>query len=461
MDVASRTATDITSSIQLKDLSQEARLQNLAENPWQAGPPTSALSSGDEIRYPEGGLQAWLVVFGGFCGMTAAFGFMNTIGVFQAYLVEHQLRGYSESTVGWIFSVYVFISLLGGLIIGPVFDAKGPRWLLIAGGLLSVLGTMVMSVCREYWHFMLSVGIVLGLGTSLLFTPSISAAGHFFLEKRGMATGFAATGGSIGGVVFPLMLQSLIPQVGWGWAIRTLAFITLVLSSVAIALVKSRLPPRPGSSIMPDIKIFHNSGFALTAIGTYFLEWALFLPITYLSSFVVHAGLAASADDGFGFQIVTIMNAGSAIGRLLPGYIADRFGRYNCIIVMLALCAISNFALWLPTSILAAGHAALNSLIITFAVLFGIASGSNVSLTPVCVGQLCATEEYGRYYATCYTLCSFATLTGVPIGGALIQNCGGRYWGVVLFTGACYVVSLGCYAAVRVMRVGYSMRILF
>jgi hypothetical protein len=31
-----------------------------------------------EAVYPEGGFQAWLVVFGSFCGITAAFGFMNT-----------------------------------------------------------------------------------------------------------------------------------------------------------------------------------------------------------------------------------------------------------------------------------------------------------------------------------------------------------------------------------------------
>jgi hypothetical protein len=28
--------------------------------------------------YPEGGLRAWLVVFGSFCGMVGSFGFMNT-----------------------------------------------------------------------------------------------------------------------------------------------------------------------------------------------------------------------------------------------------------------------------------------------------------------------------------------------------------------------------------------------
>lgn len=49
------------------------------ESSWQAGPPAASLySAGDDTVYPEGGLQAWLVVFGSFCGMLSAFGFMNS-----------------------------------------------------------------------------------------------------------------------------------------------------------------------------------------------------------------------------------------------------------------------------------------------------------------------------------------------------------------------------------------------
>lgn len=58
--------------------------------------------SAHEITYPEGGLEAWLVVFGAFAGMLASFGLMNTIGVYQSYLATNQLEGYSESSIGWI-----------------------------------------------------------------------------------------------------------------------------------------------------------------------------------------------------------------------------------------------------------------------------------------------------------------------------------------------------------------------
>lgn len=91
----------------------------------------------------------------------------------------------------------------------------------------------------------------------------------------------------------------------------------------------------------------------------------------------------------------------------------------------------------------------------------GFASGSNISLTPVCVGMLCDTEDYGRYYATCYTIVSLGTLTGVPIAGALISTCGGAYWGAAIFTGLCYFCALGAFSAVRIMKVGWKVNALY
>jgi MFS family permease len=67
----------------------------------------------------------------------------------------------------------------------------------------------------EYWHFLVVFGLLGGIGTSLIVTPATTAIGHFFRLNRGYATGIAYTGGSVGGVVFPLMLEALFPK---GWA---------------------------------------------------------------------------------------------------------------------------------------------------------------------------------------------------------------------------------------------------
>ena len=90
----------------------------------------------DGHSFPEGGARAWLVVLGSFSGMTASFGLLNSAGTFQAYLSTHQLAHESPSAVGWIFSLFAFLTFFCGVQIGPVFDAYGPRWLVFAGTVL-------------------------------------------------------------------------------------------------------------------------------------------------------------------------------------------------------------------------------------------------------------------------------------------------------------------------------------
>jgi MFS family permease len=348
--------------------------------------------------YPEGGRDAWLVVFGSFMGLFGSLGLVNAIGSFQSYLATHQLRDYSEGSVGWIFGVYAFLTFFCGVQIGPVFDAKGPRLLILAGSILVVVAMIAVGFCSQYWHFMLVLGIVNGVGTSLIFTPAIAAVGHFFYERRGLATGMAATGGSLGGIVFPLMLESLLPKIGFAWATRAVALVCLVLVTTACILVRSRLPPKPASkeNMLPDFRIFRDPAFALTTAGIFFIEWALFVPLTYISSYALDHGFSLA----FSYQILAILNVGSFFGRWIPGYFADIIGRFNGIILTVLLCLLCTACLWLP-----AGSS--TALLVIYALLFGFASGSNISLTPVCVGQLCKTENYGRYYATAYTIVSF------------------------------------------------------
>lgn len=264
---------DISSSSSSEELEESSGGDNIHPTPTKSSSSSSSSISPHEEFYPEGGTRAWLVVLGSFSGMVAALGIMNTIGVYESYLAEHQLASYSTSSIGWILSIYVFLSFGAGLVIGPIFDVHGPRWLLFAGSILIILATFLLGVCTQYWHFILVFGILAGVGTALIFTPTIAAVGHFFYEKRGNATGLAAMGGAIGGIVFPLMLQNLFPKVGWGWATRIQGFVFVVLLVLANLLVRSRLPPKPNQSIMPDFMIFRQLNFALVTAGTFFMEW--------------------------------------------------------------------------------------------------------------------------------------------------------------------------------------------
>ena len=104
-------------------------------------------SSDDDEDFPEGGLRAWLVVFGSFCSMFMVFGIVNSTGAFQDYFSSNQLRDYSSGQIGWIFSLNLFLVFLCGIYSGRIFDVHGPKILLAVGSLASVMSMMLLSFC--------------------------------------------------------------------------------------------------------------------------------------------------------------------------------------------------------------------------------------------------------------------------------------------------------------------------
>ena len=85
-----------------------------AENP--------VLESGEDNGYPEGGLKAWLVVMGSWCAMIPSMGLLNTLGILHAWTSQHQLKDYSESSIGWIYGAYGFFLYIGGAQVGELFE---------------------------------------------------------------------------------------------------------------------------------------------------------------------------------------------------------------------------------------------------------------------------------------------------------------------------------------------------
>ncbi len=100
-----------------------------------------------EVTYPEGGRDAWLVVLGAWCGLAASLGVYNTAGVFEVVISKVILPKESPSTLGWIFSTYAFVNWVCGAQVGPTFDAMGPRALIIAGTICTLVGIFSLSIC--------------------------------------------------------------------------------------------------------------------------------------------------------------------------------------------------------------------------------------------------------------------------------------------------------------------------
>lgn len=426
------------------------------------------------LTYPEGGRTAWGVVFGSFCLFMSVFGIINSSAVFQSYFLENQLKEYSPSEVGWIFSAYLFMVYFAGLIVGPIFDRHGPREVVFVGSSLMVASPFILGSCTgempslsrvflkdvliqsrltsnglDYYQIFGTFSILMGLGGALLNSPAYAVIGHFFDRRRGLAIGLAATAGSIGGIVFPLILQVTLPRLGYPWSMRLLGFILMALAVPGNLLIRTRLPPpEETASLRPDFRLFLDPRLACCCGGIFFMEYGVLIPLTYVVSYAADHEL----DAGESYILPALLNAGSVVGRAVPGFLADKWGRFNMIILTVGLCAVSILALWLP----ARGSKAL---LIVFTIVLGFASGGNVSLLPVCVGQLCDSRDYGRFLSTSMLVASFGTLTGIPIGGALLRLQGETGWtALILFSALSYLVALGFYICARAQSVGWNLK---
>lgn len=249
------------------------------------------------------------------------------------------------------------------------------------------------------------------------------------------------------------MLSSLFTSASFAWATRTLGFIFFFLLVISNFLIRSRLPPKPinRSNLLPNPSIFKDVTFLIMTVALFLIEWGLFAALNYLISFALAAGIRPALS----YQLQSILNAGSFFGRWAPGLLADKIGRFNTMILMITLCLVTTVMLWLPAA-LAHSPIAIEGLIIAFALLFGFASGSNITLGPVCAGQLCRTEDYGRYFATCFTVVGIGTLFGIPIAGEILIRCGGSYVGLIAFGGACYASGLIFFIWARIRAVGWG-----
>lgn len=242
----------------------------------------------------------------------------------------------------------------------------------------------------------------------------------------------------------------LAPRIGFPWAIRVIGFITAAMCVVACCTLQKRLPhnKKAGSSI--DLKaVVTDRNYGLTVIAVWLVEFAVFIPYTYISSCAIHMGM----EPQHAYLLNALLNAGAIPGRALPGYIADRYGPFNVMCGTSLTCATFVLVLWQLAS---NDEAAVTA----FSVIYGFWSGAAISLTPVCVGRVCKTEDYGKRSGTAFSIASFGPLFGIPIAGAILGAENGVR-GLIIFAGVMYLVATLAFVLARAVAGGFSWRVVF
>ncbi|KAL4935185.1 hypothetical protein BDV06DRAFT_234576 [Aspergillus oleicola] len=395
---------------------------------------------------PNGGLIAWLHVAGGFMLFFNTWGMLNTFGVFQTYYESGALFQKSSSDISWIGSVQAFMLLVVGFVTGPIYDRGYLTPLLIVGSFGIVFGTMMLSLCKDFWQVLLAQGFCIGMGAGCLFVPCVSILPTYFSSKLGAALGLAVSGSSLGGIIYPIVLHRLIGPLGFGWAVRVIGFIALGTLLLPIAIMKQRVKP-PKARALIDWTAFTDIPYMTLVLAGFFAFMGLFALFFYIS-YVASARQLTSPD--MAFYLVPILNAASCFGRTIPNAMADRFGPFNLIapccmmvgVLILCLMAVTNQA----------G-------MIVIAIFSGFFSGALIGLPPLCFVALTEDKsKIGTRIGMGFGMMAFGVLAGGPGAGDILggANGGKMDWnGVWIFGGVSPLVASAIFVVIRISRVGF------
>ncbi|KAJ9132587.1 MFS general substrate transporter [Pleurostoma richardsiae] len=328
------------------------------------------------------------------------------------------LTSKSASSISWIGSLQACLLFLGGLVAGPLFDAGYFTPALIVGLFLVSFGMFMTSLCTAYWQVLLAQGICVGIGMGLIFLPAAAIQSQYWAKRRAFAVGISATGSPIAGIIFPIIFSRLLPSIGFAWATRVIAFITLGLSAIPIVFMRPRLPPSGKIRSIVDNTAWKDSAFISFSVGCMLIFLVLYTGYFYIQVF---DELKRLSSLDFAPYTVTLLNAGSVIGRIFPMYLSDKWGVLNVTILCSFGSAVLNFG-WMGITNKAG--------VIVWTLLYGISSGAVVVGTPVTIMALCAPDmsRVGTRMGMSFTLAAIAVLVGTPIAGAIFGDFSEARW---------------------------------
>ncbi|KAJ5811776.1 MFS general substrate transporter [Penicillium riverlandense] len=369
-------------------------------------------TANDTISIPNGGTKAWIQTVGTFFIFFNTWGILNTFGAYQTYYETGDLFRASSSTISWIGSVQSSLLLILGLITGPLYDAGYFRVLLSTGSFLVIFGQMMTSLCHEYYQVILAQGFCIGIGVGLIFIPGVAILSTYFDTRLALANGIAATGGGLGGVLYPIIFHRLIDRIGFGWTVRAMGLIVFITLLIPLLVFKIRAQPSSKRKMM-DLSAFKEPAYTFFVLGGILTFISLNIPFFYIQYFAVTKKVAA---DEVGFYLLSIITTGSVLGRIVPNIFANKVGPFNIVFVCTMICGALMFAL-IDLSNMAG--------VVVVALLYGFFSGAFVSLPPTCFVRLSPNRALiGTRMGMGYAAMTVGNLIGTPVAGTILQDHG-------------------------------------
>jgi MFS family permease len=326
---------------------------------------------------------------------------------------------------GWSRAMVTSGNLVGKVIVGPLFgflagwvvDRFGPRKLMLSGILMVGLAVMGLGFMGSSWQFYgLYFFVALGYmcGGPL---PNQVLISRWFSTGRGKAMGIAYLGIGVGGMLVPQIARWLNVQMGWHQALIVLGLIIIAVALPMAWFVEEN--PKTGEASEAEKAPKTSLSAVLRSPSFYLLVIGSMCSIGAVAGVSQNLKLFLSLDlqysQGAAANVLSLVLGSSIIGRLVMGWLADRFPKKYVMLLIYAVVSLTILLLYSNSS---------PNAIYVFAVLFGIGLGGDYMIIPLMAAELFGVKVMGRVMGLVLMMDGIAEALGPILAGALHDSTG-------------------------------------
>jgi len=338
----------------------------------------------------------WWIVVAAFLNLFFVVGIIfYGFPVFYPSLVDSLGFTRAELTQGFLLG-FVISALLFGVLAGILIDRLGSRQVIRIGIWCVAIPLILMGSITNLWqYYVLCVMEVVGYVLTGPI-PNQVLISNWFRVKRGRAMGAAYLGLGLGGAVAPLLISFLIQTFGWHHAFQIIgALILVVLFPVSQWITKSSprdkglfpdgLPAEPtvASGAVDVSRAVRSRNFWLILGGCTLTIGAIGGVTQHLILFLKGQGYSLVGAS----RISSLLLVSSLAGRVIVGYIADRYSRKNVMALFYLMLAVALPLLFSPQQPAAVWG---------FAMTFGFAMGADYMLIPLVTADCFGLPSLGK-----------------------------------------------------------------
>jgi predicted MFS family arabinose efflux permease len=254
---------------------------------------------------------------------------------------------------------------------------------------------------------------VVGNGTAqLAYSRALTT---WFSQRRGAAFAVLLTGGAIGAMILPPLAQALIDSTGWRAAAAILGGMVLAIG-LPLGL---RVKERPGAvtgqkreaSGAPVAQGLRSRVFWIVVAVLFCSSISQNGAITHLSALLTDRGIS----PGSAALATSAMGGAALIGRLLTGWLLDRFFAPRVAMLMLLIAALGALIL--------SGAQSMSTGIVG-ASLMGLGMGGEGDATPWLLARYFGLRSFSALYGLTWTAYAIAGAIGPVIVGKAFDATG-------------------------------------